>query len=387
MFKLDFNIFMEMIEKLKLDTNKPTPTIHYIENEDMFILYIKGIDFWKDYTMVSKKDIIEFGETTGLTPTDALVEWRLNYLVHAVRITEEVFYNLPEHIFKPKVLTRTEGRPGKDGQPFIIKDLDPGEDIINESKSYDEFIVKNFDRWEEKALAAIDKVDVQKLYESKAVAITFIEKTFGEFLQQLFNGIQSLAFQLGSRKFITESMKEGLKDAESEVKVDIGISETFNNRVKSLADQELNGYTIQGKKWHGIKGVTAELRQDILNSVRDGVINRESRTELKDRVKDIFKVAKDSQAERIARTETNRFLNEGKLQGFKDSGVQGRKTYLIVNDDVTSPVCKRLGARYSEKGVGFDEPFRDEKTGKEYQGPPAHTNCRSVIGFEFVKEE
>ncbi len=371
MFKLAFNIFMDMLEKLKLDTNKRTPTIHYIENEDMFILYIKGIDTWKDYTTILKKDIIEFGaEFKDMDPTQALVEWRLNYLTHAVKITEEVFFNMPEHIFKPVKRIQAE----------LNKDLDPGNDIIDESKSYDEFIVKNFNRWEEKAIAAVDKLDIAK-------SSQIFEKTFGEFLQSLFNGIQSLVFQKGTRKFINESMKEGLKSAEADTNIDIGISETFTNRVESLADQELNGYTINGKKWHGMKGVTHELRNDILNSVRDGVIGKESRNELKERVKGLFKTAKDSQAERIARTETTRFVSEGKLQGFKDSGVEGKKTWLIVDDDVTSPICKRLEKKYGTKGIGFDERFLDDKTGREFAGPPSHVNCRSTVGFALPNKE
>ena len=370
MFKLKFNVFMKVLEKLELDTNRRTPTIYYLETSNMFVLYMKGIDAWENYTIVLKSDLIEFGESENKNEFEVIVEFRLNYLVHAVPIDEEVFMNLPEHIFEPTKEVFAE----------LTKDLDPGDDIINESKSYDEFIVKNFARWEEKALAAIDKVEVTK-------SVEIVTKTFGEFLQQLFNGIQSLVFQRGSRKFINESMKEGLKSAETDTNIDIGISETFTNRVEALADQELNGYTINGKKWHGIKGVTAELRQDILNSVRDGVINKESRAELKERVKGLFKTAKDSQAERIARTETTRFISEGKLQGFKDSGVEGRKTWLIVDDQDTSDICKRLERKYGEKGIGFDERFLDDKTGKEFAGPPSHTNCRSTVGFALPSKE
>ena len=368
MFKINFDLFMNILEVLKLDYSRPSPTIHYSENDNRFILYIKGLDFWKVYTMVFKKDIIEFGESIGMDSAMSLVQFRMNYLTHAVPVIEEVFFNSPEHIFKPR---------SKNAE--LKKDIDPGEDMIDESKSYDDFIVKNFEKWEQRALNAIDKVDIKK-------GFVGINKTFGEFLQELFNGINSLVFQRGSKKFINQEMKEGLKEAEQDTKIDISISETFNQKVETLADQELNGYTIHGKKWHGMKGVTHELRQDILNSIRDGVINKESREQLKERVKDKFKIAKDSQAERIARTETTRFVNEGKLQGFKDSGVEGRKTWLIVDDDVTSEVCKRLDRRYKEKGVGFDEPFRDEKTGKEYMNPPAHPSCRSVIGFELPEK-
>ncbi len=110
--------------------------------------------------------------------------------------------------------------------------------------------------------------------------------------------------------------------AETDTNIDIGISETFTNRVEALADQELNGYTINGKKWHGMKGVTHVLRNDILNSIRDGVINKESRTELKERVKDLFSTAKDSQAERIARTEMSAAFDQVAIVNYQEVGIQ-----------------------------------------------------------------
>lgn len=270
-----------------------------------------------------------------------------------------------------EVKRRSEGKSLEE----LKKDIDPGEDIIKESKSYDDFIVRNFDRWEKKAIAALNNIEIAKDLDIE------VEKTFGEFLQALFNGITSLVFLSGVKKFVKDSMLEGHDAAEKDIDKNIDISLAFDAKVKSLSDQELNGYTIHGKKWHGMKGVTAELRQNILNSVRDGVINKESREQLNQRVKDLFGSAKDAQAERIARTEVNRFLNEGKLQSYTDSEIEGRKTWLIVDDDVTSDICKRLERKYGTKGIGFDEPFLDEKTGKEFMNPPAHPSCRSILGY------
>ncbi len=398
MFKTSFDVFISILEKSQLDTTKQTPTIHYFEDEEKFVLYMKGIDLWNVSTQVFKKDILAFGATEGWEPEATISQFRMNYLFHAVPIQDEGSYKLPEdkNPDKKNFLESLQDSGFKfklvqdnPNGPKVKKDVDPGDDIIEQSESYDDFIVKNFDKWEEKALAALNKIEFQKYYEDESLEYQkeVIIKTFGEFLQGLFNGINASVFIRGIRKFIDKDMKEGLKSAEADTDQDIAVSSVFEDRVLSLAEQELNGYTIHGKKWHGIKGVTNELRNNILKSVRNGVIEKESRSELAQRVKDIFKTAKNSQAERIARTETTRFVNEGKLQGFKDSGAEGKKTWLIVSDDSTSDICKRLSRQYGEKGIGFDEPFRDEATGKEYQAPPGHPNCRSVVGYELPGEK
>lgn len=256
------------------------------------------------------------------------------------------------------------------------KEISEGQDVVDESKSYDEFIVKNMESWEDAALKAVEKVD--KIYAENGIRYT--KKTFGEFLQTLFSGIKSSPFINGVKKFIRQSMKDGLQAAEADLDMQIGASFQFKDRVEALANQELNGYTVHGRKWHGIKGVTHDLQVKILNSVSEGVQKKESREELKARVKDIFKSAKEAQAERIARTETTRFINEGKLQAFKDSGVKGNKTWNAVIDEGTSEICKELSKKYGVVGVPFDQPFVD-KQGREYHYPPAHPHCRSVIGY------
>ncbi len=368
-FKLTFNNFIDKLKKQEMATDRPQPELHYSENENRFVLYFKGSE-WRYFTIMMKEEILDFdtpGEET--TKEESIARFRLNFLSHAQKVEEERF-DIPSRLIKPT----------KEFLLEMTKEIDPGEDIIKESKSYDDFIVRNFNRWEKRAISALSNIEVTKNYDLK------MQKTFGEFLATLFNGITSLVFLGGVSKFVKDSMLEGHNSAEEDVNKNIDISLSFDAKVKSLSEQQLNGYTINGKKWHGIKGVTAELRQNILNSIRDGVINKESREELNQRVKDLFGTAKQVQAERIARTETNRFLNEGKLQSYKDSELEANKTWLIVDDDVTSKICLRLQAKYGKKGIPFDEPFLDDKTGKEFMNPPAHVNCRSIVGISLPGE-
>jgi len=80
---------------------------------------------------------------------------------------------------------------------------------------------------------------------------------------------------------------------------------------------------------------------------------------------------------KIARTETNRFRNAGRLQGYKDAGLKGVKVYKAFLDNRTSALCKRLNGQKR----ALDEAFEDPLTNQKYEVPPSHPNCRCVVAF------
>ena len=84
----------------------------------------------------------------------------------------------------------------------------------------------------------------------------------------------------------------------------------------------------------------------------------------------------------IARTETNRADNNGKLLAMKGSGLEMEKKWITHEDDRTSPICHRLDGQT----VGINDSFKDSGSGWEGQAPPSHVNCRSTIVF-MEKEE
>ena len=81
----------------------------------------------------------------------------------------------------------------------------------------------------------------------------------------------------------------------------------------------------------------------------------------------------------IARTETARAANFGRLHGYQKSGVIGFKVYKAAIDDRTSPLCKRLDGQK----VKINEKFKDPKGEWSGDVPPAHVNCRSTFFFEM----
>ena len=249
-------------------------------------------------------------------------------------------------------------------------EIEAGEDIIEEAKDYGDFYEKVVDKWERKTLAALKDIPLNKMYDPEAI------KTFGEFVSNMMNGITVNPFMGKIRKFIKESLVAGMRSAEEELDVDIGFTSGFGDKLKALEKQQLDGYMLpDGKQWHGIKGATKELQLKILKSVESDVQNKATRTEMTDNIKDIFEGSTTAQAKMIARTETTRFVNEGKLTAYKESGVDGLKAWASVIDDRTSDIDKRLHAKYFDKGIPLDDPFIDDVTGKNFHYPPSHPNC------------
>ena len=72
-------------------------------------------------------------------------------------------------------------------------------------------------------------------------------------------------------------------------------------------------------------------------------------------VHEIFDTSGMARAATIARTESNRFINEGKLTGYIESGIEGNKAWAAVNDNRTGDVDKRLHNKYFKKGIDFED--------------------------------
>lgn len=348
MLQVNFKTFMERVN-IQKDGGR-APTIHYEENSDSYTLYFKNYEYWEYFTKITKSEILEFGTMYGVTPEQAMQDFKTNYLTHAVPLVSSEITDIVTNL--------------------SYKSTDVN--IVEESKDYADFFHKQVGKWKERTINNIDKLDLDKS----------IDKSFGEFLSGLMNSINSMPFMKTLKKYIKASMIEGIDTAEKDLDIQIGWTETFNNKLLALQNQQLDGYTINGKRWYGIRGATKELQVRILKQVEESVRNKESKKELTDKIKEIFDGVADSQAERIAQTETNRFVNEGKLTAYKESGVKGTKAWSVV-PKACCEICERLHDKYFNKGIDYDEMFYDDMTGQSFLHPPAHPNCRCVIEARF----
>lgn len=364
MLKLNFKTFRDKIE---LDqVNGHFPTIHCLKEIDKYVFVIKSKEKWDYYSIVTMQDIMNFAESHDLTLIEAIMQFEINYCSNTLSLESEE--NMLDVISEDSNPNQSDLRINSMINPHLIKEIDAGQDIIIEAEDYSDFLLKLFDLFEKKTLAAVDKINLEKKF----------HKNFGEFLSNLFNGVNTIAFSKHILKFIKEDIVKGISDVENELGIDIGFTEDMLDKVMQLQQQQINGYIINGKLWPGIKGVTKEIQAKVIQTVQEGLNENKSSKEIKEDIKKVYGGFSDWRATMIARTETTRIINEGKLLGYKETGISGKKVWDSAIDARTSDICKRLNNQERE----LDEGFIDPKTKKAYSAPPAHVNCRSVIFFK-----
>lgn len=435
MINIEFKDFWKIIEKEKL--NNYISIVHASIQNIGIIFMTKTKEDINYYTYIYYEDIALFAENNNLTFDESFERFKINYLTN-VQLFKD--YNLlpsipiieseepqpeeieTETITKPKPVEdcvdslladpNFKAYPGKTREETayaicysrynkskktncdcsnqhkitpntneILKeilykdnDIDAGSDMIEESKDYSGFLLGFFNKLENKVLTAVSKLDDEII---KDYSKDIKTKTLGDFLKDLFNIVNTKFFISNVRKYLKMDLLKGMYEAEKETKIDIGFTDNYQAKLNQLASQQLDGYTINGKKWFGIKGVTKEIQQKVIKTVQDGINKELSLKEIKDNVKDTFEVFSDWRANMIARTETNRIINESKILGYKETGIKGIKKWSAAIDSRTSPICKRLNGMK----VGLDDNFIDPETNKSYFTPPSHPSCRSVVVF------
>lgn len=357
MIKISFQQFWK---KVNLDL-KMKPIVHRLERAEEIIFIFKHSSGWDYYTSIVLEDIFRNAQETGIDPNNALEYFYEEYGKKSELILECTELPEPEYEIE-------------DEEDLYIssKSIDAGEDVVEEAKDYADFYTKTVDSWKQKVTAKLESEQFYKAYTTK---------TFGDFLRVTLNTINARPFLKVIRRFIKGSLDEGLQSAEQEMNRNIELKTSlFSDKLMALEGQQLNGYTINGKMWYGIKGATQEMQVRIYRQVAEDVQNKVPKSQMIKNVQSIFDGVGQAQAERIARTETNRFINEGKLIGYKESGISGRKAWSVVPKKCCE-ICDRMHKLYFEKGIEYDEKFKDPMTGKEFLYPPAHPHCRCTLEY------
>ncbi|MCK5612100.1 minor capsid protein [Candidatus Pacearchaeota archaeon] len=129
---------------------------------------------------------------------------------------------------------------------------------------------------------------------------------------------------------------------------------------------------IESYVFDNIKGMNDEIAEKLRKELSQSLMNLESVDQMKERVVKVMDIAVD-RATMIARTEMNRAENMGSLDAARQSGLTLMKEWDAHLDSRTSPVCRAL----DKKKIPLNEKFNYQ--GKEFDSPPAHPNCRSVL--------
>jgi SPP1 gp7 family putative phage head morphogenesis protein len=378
MINIEFKDFWDIIEKERL--NNPVSTIH-ASIQDIGIIFMtktkEDIDY---YTYIYFEDIAVFSENNDISFDEAFENFKVNYLSNVQLFKDyNMFPSIPVQELAVEESNDDVLPPNSEEilKEVLYKesdDIDAGSDMIEESKDYSGFLLGFFNKLEKKVLTAVSKLDDEIVKDFSSDIKT---KTLGDFLKDLFNIVNTKTFIANVRKYLKMDLLKGMYEAEKETGLDIGFTDNYQAKLNQLASQQLDGYTINGKKWMGIKGVTKEIQHKVISTVQDGINKELSLNEIKDNVKDTFEGFSDWRAKMIARTETTNIVNEAKIIGYKETKIKGKKKWSAAMDNRTSEICKRLHGMK----VGLDDYFIDPITRKAYFRPAAHVNCRCVLNF------
>lgn len=417
--------FEEYIATLDFANQTYKSTQHLYETDDALYLFFKNYEHWEYFTEVKKSYILEFSSEFGLA-NDPIEDFKRFFCHECVEVESVDFLDeLGNVIEQPVPVEVLEPMPMRKGDVYLTSEehghshtwhdgdsetseenghvhpinhelgeaergntdhthtlltigksfeIDAGQDIIDESKTYGEFISNTFKRMERNVLKAITPKTIDRSYKKKA---------FEDLIRDLFGIVGTKLFADKVRRFLREDLVAGMKAAEEETGMDIGFNDIYQQQLDVMKDQQIEGYMVggSGKKWPGIKGVTRELQSDVIMVIQEGVEQNKSLAQIKEDITKRFDVFEESRAMTIARTETNRIVNEGKVIGYKSTGIPGGKVLMVRHDHRTSDVCERMGPIYENKAIPLDELFRDPLTGQTWITPPFLPNCRSTIFF------
>ena len=156
----------------------------------------------------------------------------------------------------------------------------------------------------------------------------------------------------------------GFRNGEIEVLGGYGESKPDPEVLQAIKDRVIVLSESSAEKLHG------DLRYQIL----EGIQNKESITEIKQRIKTIYD-GKDHEVERIARTETIRAQKAGTEESYKQAGVWGKQWLAAMGNKRTCDRCKALNGQIVPVGENFINP----SDGSEVIGNMCHPNCRCSI--------
>jgi SPP1 gp7 family putative phage head morphogenesis protein len=137
-----------------------------------------------------------------------------------------------------------------------------------------------------------------------------------------------------------------------------------------------------------IRGMNRTIQKDTRAAIATGIDAGENSSQVRKRIEGVFGFTNKDRATRIARTETIWALNEGAVQGYKQSGVVIAKEWSTAQDERVCQWCGPMDGKiiglegdYFKMGdqfVGRDGGvlnFQIENVGH----PPLHPQCRCAI--------
>jgi len=195
-------------------------------------------------------------------------------------------------------------------------------------------------------LEAVDVVDENVISQIKVIIKEELSPDKAKLIIEEFT---ALFWQRGSQFAIRQLKRYG-----------ITLEISFNLAV--LDDEILNN--LKNLQLDLITGLSEDLKKKVAYELREGLLQGESITKLRDRIRKVADIGKN-RAEMIARTESVRIFNYAALTRYNNAGIK-KWRWLAAMDERTCPICM------SRHGKVFSDPA---------DLPPhaSHPNCRCTI--------
>ncbi len=222
-------------------------------------------------------------------------------------------------------------------------------------KKYEPELVKGLQKY----FSNQEKDLLKKIGGKKAISINKIK--------DLFNG-NWYDSQVGAGiSFITPRIMEYILSGEKQGNDLIGTDQSIaNNKIEKF---------VKSRAEYFSNTINETTKESLLNSVAEGIANSEDDTKIIDRVKSIYTTASNSRSQMIARTEISASANFGKIELFKEAGVESLE-WVVVNPE-DDDCLENEGVVIS---IGDNFP-------SGVSAPPVHPNCMCSVNPVFNAEE
>jgi hypothetical protein len=195
---------------------------------------------------------------------------------------------------------------------------------------------------------------VEKLGESDVDYILFAEEKAKELLR------------LAGNPHIEDALDAGILRAVADLGVDIDL-DLLNPKVIAWLKTKVFKFSFD---------ITNTTREGLRTTLIEGLQAGESIPKLAERVNTVFDFAGTYRAERIARTEVSEAIHRGELMGWQESGVVGKKAWLLGADP-----CDLCLEQAAPGAINIDQQFPGG-----VDAPPVHPNCVCDV-VPIMKEE
>lgn len=186
-------------------------------------------------------------------------------------------------------------------------------------------------------------------------------------LAEIAAKIKQLISLSGLREIVNSIVKNNYLDGWDSVEKELDVN--------LIPDQNAINF-ISKYTYENIQGMTASLENSLREILQRSVMEGQGVFETRKAVQEAFETTR-ARAETIARTESNRAANYGRLHGYETSKMPGKKVWSAHLDNRTSDLCKSLNGQ----SVDINDNFVAPDGSWEGQAPPSHPNCRCAWIF------